>query len=446
MSTAFVAATRRSARMGAGRRGRIAYLVLLQRATEYAIRACLARIVLLAAFGIAAAFSDRWFWAWVLAVPAGLSCYLGLVYWRSGRTGTPPRFWLSTAYSRSIHRTDSRHQLNLGSYLDIPGAFLLVVVSAWVTTDLGPGPRLVMLGAAVCLLVNVAAGIYNDQTWFNPEETTPPLWHEVSRRFAGLVVAVPVALIALPAPWPAEAWWAVVVLSLSGLSVSSRIWDTDLTLRYVGPLVAEESRAGRLLVVNEAHGALSTHLRLLEQQARAHRSSDPTLYELAAGANSRLRETLALANASVSSTDDPQALAAPVYTLARAVGARVDVRIGPRSIGADDRDVLRLVLADLAGNALNAGAGAIGVRVESADGELTVAVTDDADPIPPGVWKTPGTSSARLESRLAALGGGLEVEQQSQAKVVTARWHAHESVGALDEQLDAGPARRRRAR
>src|SRR3712207_7952343 len=55
-------------------------------------------------------------------------------------------------------------------------------------------------------------------------------------------------------------------------------------------LVQEESHAGRELVINEMHGALSTTLRLLEQQARELRSVAPALHDLAVSANSRLRE------------------------------------------------------------------------------------------------------------------------------------------------------------
>jgi hypothetical protein len=49
-------------------------------------------------------------------------------------------------------------------------------------------------------------------------------------------------------------------------------------------------------------------------------------------------------------------------------------------------------------------------------------VTDDAPPMADGVWKTPGTSSARLEARLGDLSGSLTSTQNGANKTVTARW------------------------
>ena len=428
-----------SARMGARRRDRIAFLVLLRRVTAYNHRATAFRTGMVVLAMACALGSARTGWALLLASPAALSCILSLTHERHGRVGSSPRFWLSIAYARSLVRTDARHQLNMGSLLDIPGGCLLAAIPSWVTTDQPTWARLGGLLAAVCFLSGVAATIFNDHTWYNPEETTPPLWHEIFRKLAGVVTALPVALIALPAPWPSDAWWGVVILTLCGLTVNVRIWDTDLTLAYVTPLAREESLAGRNLVLNETHGALSTNLRLLEQQTRPYRDSDPTLHDLAVSANSRLRETLALASADLDSSTDTQTLAAPVYTLARAVGARVEVAITVRSLAPPDRQLARLVLNDLVGNALNAGASAVGVRVAREGAQLAVSVTDDAPPIRPDVWKTPGTSSARLESRLTALSGSLTVEQGSPLKVVTARWRGQ------DEAAEAGGGGRRDA-
>ena len=59
------------------------------------------------------------------------------------------------------------------------------------------------------------------------------------------------------------------------------ILDTDLIMRKLPQLVQEEAHAGRELVISETHGALSTNLRLLEQQAREIRREYPALYELA---------------------------------------------------------------------------------------------------------------------------------------------------------------------
>ena len=197
-------------------------------------------------------------------------------------------------------------------------------------------------------------------------------------------------LIALPANWEPNGWPAALAISLLPLVVvGSRISDTDLIMKVLPDLVQEESHAGRELVINETHGALSTNLRLIEQQAREIRDAAPGLYDLAVSANSRLRETLALAQLGRDSSTSFQTLEAPELTLARAVGAKAQINIGVHTLSAADRDLARLVLNDLVGNALNAGAGAIDVAVAPEGAQVAISVTDDAPPMASGVWRLP---------------------------------------------------------
>jgi signal transduction histidine kinase len=149
---------------------------------------------------------------------------------------------------------------------------------------------------------------------------------------------------------------------------------------------------------------------------------NPSLYELAVSANSRLRETLTLAQLDRDSSTSVQNLEAPVLTLARAVGAKADVDIRIDRLSSSDHDLARLVLNDLVGNALNAGAGAIQVTIVADGALVAISVTDDAPPMARGVWKTPETSSARLAGRLGGLSGSLTSEQNGTTKTVTARW------------------------
>ena len=53
-------------------------------------------------------------------------------------------------------------------------------------------------------LITTSLLIFNDHTWFNPDEMDPPAWHEIFRRLAGPITALPVCLIALPADWGTE--------------------------------------------------------------------------------------------------------------------------------------------------------------------------------------------------------------------------------------------------
>ena len=82
------------------------------------------------------------------------------------------------------------------------------------------------------------------------------------------------------------------------------------------------------------------------------------------------------------------------------------------------------MLNDLVGNALNAGAGDVRVTITSDGPRVAISVSDDAPPMAPGVWKTPGTSSARLEAKLAELDGTLTAAQRNGTKTVTASWAA----------------------
>jgi hypothetical protein len=361
--------------------------------------------------------------AFGLCLAASLGSYLSWISERHLRCGTQPRFWWSQAYLRNMIKTDGRHRLNLGSYFEIPEAFVLIAIPSWIATDDPLWARLIMLTAGAVFLITTSLLIFNDHAWFNPHEMNPPAWHEIFRRLAGPITALPICLIALPANWEPNGWLAALAISLLPLAVvGSRISDTDLIMRVLPDLVQEESHAGRELVINETHGALSTNLRLIEQQAREIRDVVPCLYDLAVSANSRLRETLALAQLGRDSSTSVQNLEAPILTLARAVGAKAQINIGVDTLSAADRDLARLVLNDLVGNALNAGAGAIDVAVAPEGAQVAISVTDDAPPMASGVWKTPETSSARLEARLRDLSGSLTSVQNGATKTVTARW------------------------
>jgi hypothetical protein len=338
------------------------------------------------------------------------------------RRHTEPRFWLSRVYHRNLIKTDGVHRLSLGSYFELPEACVLVAIPCWVAVDDPLWARLIMLAAATGFFISTALLIFNDHTWFNPAEPDPPAWHEISRLLAGPIVAGIICAIALPAPWPPEGWWAALAIALVPLTINVRISDTDLIMRVLPGLVQDEAHAGRELVISETHGALSTNLRLLEQQAREIRHQVPSLYDLAVSANSRLRETLTLSQPGQDSSTTLQNLQAPVMTLARAVGAKAEVQVTVETLSPSDRDLARLVLNDLVGNALNAGAGEVQVTIAPHGQGVAISVTDDAPPMVPGVWKTPGTSSARLEERLGALSGSLSSAQTSNTKTVTACW------------------------
>jgi signal transduction histidine kinase len=405
------------------RRNRICHLALARRSSDYTMHAWTVRVIALVVIAGLSIGSRSSLLAIGLCLGASLGSLLLWINERHLRHGTQPRFWLSQAYLRNVIKTDGRHRLSLGSYFEIPEAFVLIAIPSWIATDDPLWARLIMLTAATVFLITTSLLIFNDHTWFNPDEMDPPAWHEIFRRLAGPITALPVCLIALPADWEPNGWVAALAISLLPLAVvGSRISDTDLIMKTLPDLVREESHAGRELVISETHGALSTNLRLIEQQAREIRDVAPRLYELAVSANSRLRETLTLGQLGRDSSTSVRNLEAPVLTLARAVGAKARINIGVEMLSAADRDLARLVLNDLVGNALNAGASAIEVAVAPEGAQVAISVTDDAPPMAPGVWKTPETSSARLEARLRDLSGSLTSVQNGASKTVTARW------------------------
>lgn len=409
-------------RLSQHRRSRIAYLALLRRSSAYTMKALRTHIAAILVVAVCSLGSRHAGWAIALCLVASLGSSLLWTNERHLHRGTQPRTWLSRAYLRNAIDTDGRHRLSLGSYIEIPEAFILIAIPSWVTTDNLLWLRLIMLTAGMAFFVSTALLIFNDHTWFNPEEADPPAWHEVFRRCAGPLVSALVAVVALPAPWGTAGWPAAVVICLIPLTITFRISDTDLIMSPLSSLVQEQSHAGRELVIAETHGALSTHLRLMEQQAREIREIAPTLYELAVSANSRLRETLTLSRVGQESSTDVANLEAPVQTLARAVGAKAVVEVTVPTLGPSDRDLARLILNDLVGNALNAGAASVHVRIEPDDPHVSISVTDDAPAMVPGVWKTPDTSSARLQARLVELSGSLTSTQSTETKTVTARW------------------------
>jgi signal transduction histidine kinase len=410
-------------RLGRHRRNRISYLALGRRSKNYVMHAWYIRVIALVIIASLSIDSRSSVLAIALCLAASVGSFLLWINEWHTRRGTVPRFWLSRVYRRNLIKTDGVHRLSLASHIEIPEAFVLIAIPCWVATDDPLWARLVMLAAATIFLITTSLLIFNDHTWFNPEEMDPPAWHEIFRRLAGPITALPVCLIALPADWGPNGWLAALAISLMPLAVvGSRISDTDLILKTLPELVQQESHAGRELVISETHGALSTNLRLIEQQAREIRKVAPTLYELAVSANSRLRETLTLAQFGHESSTSVQNLEAPILTLARAVGAKAKIDITVDALSSDDHDLARLVLNDLVGNALNAGAGAIDVAFVPDDDRVAISVTDDAPPMAIGVWKTPGTSSARLEARLGELAGSLTSVQNGTTKTVIARW------------------------
>ncbi len=92
------------------------------------------------------------------------------------------------------------------------------------------------------------------------------------------------------------------------------------------------------------------------------------------------------------------------------------------SLAYEDRKLAGQAMRDLAGNAISASATRIYIELRQIGPRLVVIVADDGRPIPDGVWKSPGSSSAALEAKLAAREGSLTVENSALNKLVMATW------------------------
>ena len=442
--------------LGDDRRSRLRYLALLRRVTVYNSRARHVRSgAVLVALGCAVA-SDHRLLAVALVLPAVAAAVVDHLVISYDIRGVVPTNPVVLRVVENDEATSGVHRLNAISFAFLVAMVAALVNPSWVIDDLPGWARLIALAAAVTLVCSVSASILIDHTWFAPNAPRPR-WHEILRIVGGPAAVAVCAAIALPADWPTSTRYAVVVLVALPIITWARIHDVDELVKIMDELVREEAHEGRELVLREMHGNLSTQLRLLTQQTYKHRHELPSLHELAVSANSRLRETMALADPTRHTSASTDTLLTAVRTLGMAVGVQVRGEVTATELGSDDRDLARIVLSDLVGNALNAGAVQIDVQIdvqrEPLGDMVEISVRDDAPAMPPGVWKTSGTSSLRLSQHLHALSGTLDSHREAAGainaatKIVVARWRAREQHGeAVDDGSTPGAAGRRRPR
>lgn len=418
--------TRRS---GGTRRNRLGYLAVISGTASYNRRARVLRyfcclfsllVVLPSAYAVPAA-------ALVLLALVGPLVNQTMLLYTGGRLRrlTPLRL-----IAESTERTEGRHQLNIPAYLEIAGLCGLVVCFSWVATDLPDWLRLIGLLFAAAYTTSVGHSIYTDHTWFNPDETRPPWWHELLRRFAGPSTAVLFGALALPGTWTPEERVGVAVISAFPLLIGVRVADLDQMITLVPAVADEEHQRGHGLVVHEIERALAPSLRELEALTRIRQDKAPVLHELAVHARSGLEEILDAPAGQQRYQPSLDTLLGPTLTVARAIGVDIEARVEPESLSEADTETAAWCLQDLVGNAINAEATSVGVRVRRSGARLVITVTDDGLPMHLAVWKVEGTSSGRLEQHLATLGGALHVEDQPGGKMVTAWWLSDTMVAA----------------
>jgi hypothetical protein len=388
---------------------------MLARTPRFASRAIRVRGGATATVLVVAAFGKNWLTAYGLTLPAVLAEVVEII----GTRGHQPSRsrWMSSSWAVA--------------------AIALMVIPSWVTTDLIPPMRILVLAATVILWISVAVGLYVDPAWFDPEASSR-WWQERLRQLSGTSAVAVAAAVSLTGSWPREAVPAAVLLTAVPLVVGVRIRDYDRVVAQLVLLIRAEGQRGRDQILREIHGALSTQLRQVEQVARGYRLTMPAVYELAVNANSGLRETLTLVDESRDTSTTADTLEAPIRTLTRAEGASVQIRIEVDELSRPDRETARYVLHELVSNALSAGASRLEVGVARRYPYLTVSVTDNTasavdSTVPvtgravstPDSWRLEESRSAPLAAKLGDLGGDLTRQPAPSpdlGETIVARW------------------------
>ncbi len=324
------------------------------------------------------------------------------------------------------------------SWIDLLSALTVVAAASWGTTGLPATSRYLAVGAAAMLLAVACTRLCLDPRWYRPDPR-PRRLSRWLRSLAGPLGMLACQALTLPAPWGPGERTIVVFLTLMPLANISLTQDQDLTVARVVAMIRNEAHDGRQSVLDELHGTLSANLRLLEQASLDLRTSSPRLYELAVGANSRLRETLFTTDPPLDSSANPQTLSAIVRTLTMAVGASGDLTVRLDRLSDTDRDLIRLVLNDLSAALLAGGANHVEATIELHRHSLQVAVVSDGHG---------DRDSASVQARLGQLrerltgDGGTLVDRRTRAggfragsgaeptrRLLLARWPAATGTG-----------------
>jgi hypothetical protein len=343
---------------------------------------------------------------------------------------------------------------DLLTWVDMLSAQLLVFASTWLIPDLARDIQLGSLLAAEVLLIVIALGAVLNPDWYRPGE--PYSWFvDWCRAWAGPIIVALSSAIAFTGSryhdfWSSADRAVMGAITLSPLMVTALTHAQNELIMHVSALIRQEAQDGRQVVLDETHGAVSTTLRLLEQRARDERERSPRLYELAVVANSGLRETLTLADPDRESAQAPETLRAVVSTLALAVGAGYNVRIEVGWLGTADRNAARVVLNELVGLVLNAGAMRIEVLLTLQDNELMAMVETTAPrlnaPMPADGSASPADcyagNLAWLRSRLAQIGGAAEVVVLGDVLRLSTRWPARPGTEPMSRRMRWSSRRR----
>ncbi len=406
------------------RRDRLASLVLLRRLTTYARRIGAEKLVMVGIAVSVTLASDHRVLASLALVPALVGSVLNLL--AGYVTQGIPHGRLLRRYETRLNTVEGNPQLNLPAFVECLGAVGLLLAAAWAVTDLPDLWRLVYVAAGTAYACLVSCSIFDDSAWYNPEVRSPT-WQEADRVLCGVQVCVLVLAVTWWAPWQPSERIGLIVIAAVGFIVPLRAGATQLLVTDLAPLVEAERQRGTRLAIEETSRELLPILTEIRQLSTVLGPDAAAVQHLA---ESALSGVVDIPNqvAHAASQGDGQPLrvvADRLISLAGAAGRELSVTLPSElSLAEEDRQLASQTMRDLAGNAISAGASRIYVELRPIGPRLRIIVADDGSPIRDGVWKSPGTSSAVLQARLAARDGSLSVENGALNKVVMATWVA----------------------
>lgn len=406
-----------------------------QRIADWTLRAAFTRAAL-AALALAALIGSGvkgqmppW-WAWLVVAFPFVGAYLAAsvaYYVKTGhKSGEPLARWACEVGAE----TQGSMSINVSGIAESAGAVCLGVLGPWVLTGASTGFRLVAVIAAAGWLASFASAIMVDVAWYNPDASSwMPL--EYVRRFAGVIAAVILAAVTLPAPWPAAGREAVAVVCAAVVAVQLRINETDRTLEIGGIYAGQRDMDGRRVVTTALHTLVGNPLIHLKRQAA---QVDVALYDQVRQVEGGYRETLALDRGLDVTIDWPGVLAGRLDAIAGQYGISVSFTCPSDPMAMADREVARFVLDDLTENAAKAGAMTVSVELGYADGRYEAVVTDDGPGFRKGTWLRPGGGLHRLAYLLEGRDGGMTPSRVDETTVITASWRGMQR----EEKGDAG--------
>jgi hypothetical protein len=407
------------------RRSRFSYWVTEQRLADWTLRAAVTRAAL-AALALAALIGSAikgempsW-WAWLLVALPFVGAYLAgsLAYYvMTGRKFREP---LARWASQVGVETQGSMSVNVSGIAESIGAVCLGVLGPWVLTRASVGFRIVAVIAAAGWLASFASAIMVDVAWYNPDVSSwLPL--EYVRRSAGIIAALVLAAVTLPAPWPADGREAAAIVCAALITIQLRINETDRTLVEGAVYAGQRDMDGRRAVTTALHTMVGNPLIHLKRQAA---QVDPALFDLVRQVEGGYRETLALDRGLDVTIDWPGVLASRLDAIAGQYGINVSFSCPSDSMALADREVARFVLDDLTENAAKAGARTVSVDLRYGGGRYESVVTDDGPGFRAGTWLRPGGGLERLAHLLESRDGRMARSRVGDTTVITVDWQA----------------------